>query len=300
MQASVLTTVVLPLALLIIMLGMGLSLSVQDFRQVLRAPKAVLVDILCQMILLPILGYALVVGMGLPAELGMGLIILALCPGGTTSNMITFLSRGDVALSISLTAVVSLVTPFTIPLVAGLAMTQLMGEAGAISLPFVRTVATLLGITVVPVAIGMGIKRRWPAFANRTQKPVQVLSIVFLALIIAGIVKQNWAMLPTAIVDIGPAALALNLLSMAAGFGVSRALRLSRAESVAITVEVGIQNGTTALFVASTVLGSATMAIAPAIYSLVMFATGAAFGVLVNAVWTPTEDPNTVLETAGA
>ena len=291
MEQTVLTKVVLPLALFIIMLGMGLSLVTADFKRVVQFPKAIATGLLCQMIMLPLIGFGIVtlIPMSSP-ELAVGLVILTLCPGGTTSNLMTYLARGDVALSITLTAVVSLVTPFTIPIFADLAMNHLMGAGQAISLPMGKTIVALLAITVVPVAIGMGIRAKWPTFAAKADKPVKILSVVFLFAIIAAIVKKNIDELPTFIAQTGTATLLLNVVTMVLGFGIARLAGLNRAQQTTIGMEVGIQNGTTALLVTGTLLANSTMTIAPAIYSLLMFVTGGVFGYLVN-LNRPAEDP---------
>ena len=282
MQQTLLAKVILPAALFLIMFGMGLSLVPADFRRVLRAPKAAAVGVFCQMVLLPLVALAVVGIVEMEPALAVGLMVLAFCPGGTTSNMLTYLARGDVALSISLTAVVSLVTPFTIPVLTALSMTHLMGAGKEISLPLGETIIALLVITVVPVGIGMAVNHNWPAFSKRADKPVKWFSLIALFAIIAGLVKQNAAELPTFFAQTGLATLLLNVAAMALGFAAARAARLDRKQQITIGLEVGIQNGTTALMVTGTLLGDATMTIAPAIYSLIMFATGGLFGVLLN------------------
>lgn len=282
MEATVLTKVVLPIALFVIMLGMGLSLSMGDFARVAKEPKAVAIGLFGQLVILPILGFGVVTAFGMPGALGVGLMFLALAPGGTTSNMISFLARGDLALSISLTAVVSLVAPFSIPILGVLAMNHFMGGAQAIELPLGKTILTLLVITIVPVGIGMLIHKKAPNFSKKAETPVKVISLVFLFIVIAGIVKQNWAVLPGFFAQTGLASLTLNVLAIAIGFGIAVAAKLRREQSITIGVEVGIQNGTTALLVTGTILENPTMSIAPAIYSLIMFVTGGVFGILVN------------------
>lgn len=282
MEATLLTKVVLPLALFVIMLGMGLSLKLDDFRRVGRHPKAVALGVLGQMVVLPAVAWLIVSLFGMAPALGVGLMVLAFCPGGTTSNMISYLAKGDLALSVTLTAVVSLVAPFTIPLLTGLAMTQLMGEAEAISLPLGKTILQLTVITIVPISIGMAIHKRFEGFAKAADKPVKIISLLFLALVIAGVVKQTWAELPGFFAQTGLAALTLNVLTMAIGFALGVVGRLKRTQSITLGIEVGIQNGTTALLVTGTLLANPTMSIAPAIYSLIMFGTGAVFAVLVN------------------
>ena len=283
MEQTFLSQVVLPLALFIIMLGMGLSLVVGDFKRVVQFPKVIAIGLFCQMIMLPLIGFTIVklIPMQSP-ELAVGLVILALCPGGTTSNLMSYLAKGDVALSITLTAVVSLITPFTIPLMADLAMNQLMGAGQAISLPLGKTIIALLAITVVPVVIGMAVRAKWTNFAIKADKPVKILSLVFLFAIIGAIVKKNMAELPSFIEQTGMATLMLNVVSMTLGFIVAKITGLNRAQQITIGMEVGIQNGTTALLVTGTLLANPTMTIAPAIYSLLMFVTGALFGYIVN------------------
>jgi BASS family bile acid:Na+ symporter len=283
MEATVLTKVVLPIALGIVMLGLGLGLRLEDFTRVVRKPKAALIGIACQMLLLPLLAFAIVKAFAMPAELAVGLVILALCPGGATSNMFSLLARGDVALSVSLTAVVSVITPLTIPIAGGFAMSALMGANATLELPILKTILTLFAITLVPVTIGMAIRHFASSFAERCDRAVRVLSIVLLAVIILGILKNTGAdKVKEFFALAGWPALALNMLSILAGVGIARLASLRREQVVTIGMEVGLQNGTTALFVTGTVLQSPTMSIAPAIYSLLMFATGAAFAFAVT------------------
>ena len=281
-EATVLTKVVLPLALFTIMWGMGLSLTVEDFRRVVKVPKAVAVGLSLQMILLPLLGYAVLSVMGLSGALAVGLMVLALSPGGATSNILSFLVRGDVALSVTLTALVSIISPFTIPLILAPVMDALMGESAAVSLAVGETILQLLGITIVPVIIGMLVRKYAPAFAAKGEKPVKILSLLFLFLIIAGIIRQNWEQLPGFFAQAGLAALALNVLAMACGFYGARAFRIERKQCITVGVEVGIQNGATALVITGTILANPTMSIVPAIYSLIMLCNVAVFGILVN------------------
>lgn len=277
-ESTVLTTVVLPIALAIVMLGMGLGLAIADFKRVLAHPKAVMLGVFCQMLVLPALAYGVVRLFDMPPELGVGLMILALCPGGVTSNVFSMLARGDVALSVSLTAVVSVVTPFTIPLIGGAAMSSLLGDSQTFSMPLGKTIAALFIITAIPVSLGMLIKSRAPAFAERAEKTVRIVSVVLLFIIIAGIMKRlGGDKIASFFSQAGWPALALNIVSMGVGVGVALLFNLRREQVVTIGVEVGIQNGTTALLVTSTILESPTMAVAPAIYSLIMFATGGLF-----------------------
>ena len=172
MESSILTTVFLPLALFIIMLGMGLGLTLNDFKRVLSEPRAVILGLIAQLIVLPCGGFLLAMIFPLSPELAVGVMILAACPGGPTSNMVTYLVKGNVALSITLTAISSLITVFTIPLVVNLAMQNFMEEAVALQLPFLKTVIQIAVITFVPVTIGMLLHNYVPQVAAKVEKSV--------------------------------------------------------------------------------------------------------------------------------
>jgi BASS family bile acid:Na+ symporter len=262
-------------------------LTLDDFRRVGVFPKALIIGIVCQLLLLPLIGLGVVNAISLTPALAVGLLVLAFSPGGVTSNMFSYLSRGDLALSITLTAVVSLVTPLTIPLLTNLAMDNLMSTTAHISLPIVKTVVVLIAITLVPVIIGMVINAKAPDFAKRSEKVVKIISIVALFVIIGALVGKEWNNLPGWFAQVGVACLLLNATGMAVGYVAGVLGKLERPQSITIGLEVGIQNGTTALFVTSTLLENAEMSISPAIYSLIMFATAPLFGYLVNKGHTP-------------
>ena len=282
MEANILTQLVLPLSLFIIMLGMGLSLTPADFMRVFQQPKAVTIGIACQMIVLPLVACGIIVLFGLTAELAVGLLIIALCPGGTTSNLISFLAKGDVALSISLTALVSIVTPFTIPIVTALAMTVLLDESQQVAIPILQTILQLVVITIVPVGIGMLVYRKYPSFAIKTQQPVKIFSVVFLFLIIAGLMIGNWNDILVFFTQAGLASLTLNVSCLAAGYFIAKLTQLNKPQSVSISIEVGMQNGTLALLVAGTLIGNSIMTIPAITYSLLMFLTGGIFAWLIS------------------
>ena len=279
MAQNVLTAVFLPLALFIIMLGMGLGLTVADFKRVLVYPKAVILGLIAQLALLPIIGFGLASIFPLTPELAVGLMVLAACPGGPTSNMLTYLARGKVALSITLTAVSSLITVFTIPLVVNLAMQWFAGEETALQLPFWTTVIQIAVITVIPVVLGMLLHRYAPRFAATVEKTVKWLSLFFLGLIIVGLLLKERANVGSFFLQVGWVTLALNAVTMVLGYGIATLARLEHRTTTAITLEVGIQNGTLAIAVASapTLLNRPDMAIPAAIYGLIMFVTAGAF-----------------------
>lgn len=273
MEADLLTQIILPLALFIIMLGMGLSLRIADFLGVFRAPKAVVLGLASQLLLLPLLGLLVAMLFGLEGELAVGLLILTFCPGGATSNMMSYLARGDLALSISLTALVSLITPFTIPIMAVVALEYFVGGGAQFQLPVLKTLLQLVLITLVPVGIGMAINAKKPSLAERADRSVKVVSVLFLFIIIAGIVVKNSASMSGFFLQTGLAALTLNLAALFVGVLVAKVSGLSRDQGITIAIEVGIQNGTVALFVAGTLLANPVMTIPAVTYSLIMFAT---------------------------
>ncbi|MEM7725590.1 MAG: bile acid:sodium symporter family protein [Cyanobacteria bacterium P01_A01_bin.45] len=284
MESNFLSAVFLPLALFIIMLGMGLGLTLEDFKRVVIEPKAVIIGLIAQLIMLPILGFLLATIFPLSPELAVGVMILVACPGGSTSNMVTYLVQGNVALSITLTVISSLVTIFTIPLVVNLAMQRFIGEGVALELPFVKTIIQIGVITFVPVTLGMLIHRYLPQFAANVEKWVKWISLFFLGLIIVGLLLKERANVLTFFLQVGGITLTLNLLTMALGYTIAILGKLDERTARAITVEVGIQNGTLAIAVASapTLLNTPSMAIPAAIYSLIMFATSAGFAWLIK------------------
>lgn len=277
MESNFLTAVFLPLALFVIMLGMGVGLTITDFKRIATAPKSVIIGLIAQLLLLPIVGFLLASVFPLSPELAVGVMVLAACPGGPTSNMVTYLAMGNVALSISLTAISSLITVFTIPLVVNFATSRFIGENVPLQLPFADTVIKIAVITLIPVALGMTIHHYAPRFAAKVEKSVKWLSLFFLALIIFGLLLKERANVLGFFLQVGWVTLALNVITMALGYGLAKLAQLNQKSAIAITCEVGIQNGTLAIAVASTptLLNNPTMAIPAAIYALLMFFTGA-------------------------
>lgn len=280
MEASFLSAVLLPLALGIIMLGLGLSLTPADFSRIFMKPKAMLVGSFTQLVLLPLLGFVVAALMLRDSpELAVGLIILAMCPGGPTSNLIVHLADGDTALCLSLTAISSIVKIFTIPLFVNLAIQQYMGETQVLQLDVVSSIVKIFTITIIPAAIGMLIKARFNKLAEAAQKPVKLLSAIFLVLVIVGTVYQERAQIADFFKLAGPAALVLNLAGMTLGYFIPQILNLNMGQRITISIETSVQNGTLAIAIASSplMLNNSTMAIPAAVYSLIMFVTAGVF-----------------------
>jgi bile acid:Na+ symporter, BASS family len=274
MQESILTTLVLPIALATIMLGLGLSLKSDDFLRIFKYPKAVTIGLIGQLVILPIIALAIVKVIPMPPAIAVGLIVLALCPCGASSNMITYLAGGDVALAVTLTVFSSIITIFTIPLFTSLAVTSFLGKSAIVSLPIGMTMGQIFLITVIPIAIGMYIQYQFPEIARRLEKVTNKLAVGFLVLIIILLVAKEWSRLPGFIVQAGMGVMLLNILGMAAGFAIGKMLKLNVAQQICIAIEVGIQNGTLAIAITAGILKDAEMAIPAAIYSLFMYLTG--------------------------
>ncbi|MFO7823616.1 MAG: bile acid:sodium symporter family protein [Cyclobacterium sp.] len=270
MESNLITTAFLPLALAFIMLGMGLSLNLGDFKNIFRYPKAMVLGLFCQLVLLPVLGFFLILSFGLKGTMAVGIMIIACCPGGPTSNMITHLSKGDTALSISLTAMSSVITIFTIPLLVNFSIVY-FGEEGSVSLPFIPTVLRITGVTLVPVAIGMWLKHRFAAMAQKADRPVRIASILFFVLVVGGAILNEKDQIVNFFAVAGPVTLLLNVLTFGLSLLFSRLLTLPVPQQLAISIESGIQNGTLGIMIAATLLQNSAMSIPVVIYSLIMF-----------------------------
>ena len=278
MQADVLTKVILPLSLFLIMFGIGISLKTTDFKNIFKYPKAVVIGLIAQLVLLPVIAFILAIIFKLPAELAVGLIIIALAPGGATSNMFTYLFKGDVSLSVSLTVLTSLITPFTIPLLASLSMLHFMDSSTEFELPIIKTIIQLLVITIIPIALGMFALSWKPVLAKKIENVLKWFSIFFLFLIIALIILKNSENMLSFFAQAGAATLVLNIVVLFLGYQIANWAKLDQKQSICIGFEVGIQNGTLALVVAGTLIGNNTMMIPAVTYSILMFVTGALFG----------------------
>ena len=275
MQSSVLTELFLPFSLAVIMFGMGLSLRVEDFKRILIYPKAVGIGLLNQLILLPVLAFGIAKAFQLPPELAVGLMILAVCPGGATSNLITHLAKGDSALSITLTACSSVITVFTIPFLVNYSIAYFIPGGEAKQLEVVGTVVSVLFITLIPVALGMITLAKAPALAQKWDQPFRKISTVFFVIIILAAILKERENLVQYFIEAGPASLALNLSTLAVSFAMAKWTGLPFRQGLTIAIESGIQNGTLGITIAATLLVNSVMSIPSAIYSLIMFGTAA-------------------------
>ncbi|MCH2490770.1 MAG: bile acid:sodium symporter family protein [Flavobacteriales bacterium] len=269
-----LSTVILASALIVIMLGMGLSLRTSDFKRIIFNPKPIIIGLINQLILLPLIGLGVTFLFPMNPEVAIGIMILAACPGGPTSNLITHLAKGDLALSVTLTAFSSLITILTIPFIVNFALETFLDATQLIQLNILQTVLQICVVVVIPVVVGMAIRRNRPLFAERMAKPVKIASGVVLALIIVALVIKEHANFIPYFKQAGIATLVLNIATMGVGFFSAKLFHIEKKQAVSISVESGIQNGTLAITIAVVLLNNTAYAIAPAVYSLLMFLTG--------------------------
>ncbi|MHC9046260.1 bile acid:sodium symporter family protein [Microbacterium saperdae] len=275
------TTIGLPVALGIIMLGLGLSLTLADFARVLKQPKAVIIALLCQLILLPAICFGLVLAFQLPPVLAVGMMMLAASPGGTTANLYSHLFRGDIALNISLTAVNSVIAVITLPLITNFAIAYFQPFDDRLGLQWSKTLE-VFAIVLLPVALGMLIRRFRPGFADGMDKPVRIASVIILIVVIAGAVASNWSLLVSNVAQLALITVIFCLISLAIGFLVPRALRVGRRQAIATSFEIGIHNATLAIVIAQSVLGSTELSLPAAVYGVLMFFIAFGFGFLIR------------------
>ena len=272
---SIIGQIFLPISLAIIMFGMGLSLVTDDFVRLFAYPKAVLVGLCNQLLFLPIIGFAIIVLFDLNPTMAIGVMILSLCPGGPTSNLISQVSRGNIGLSVTLTALASLITVFTIPILLSKAIAYFTGDTDVvIQLPILETMLQILVITVIPISIGMMIRKRREAFALSMEKPMRTASTVLFVIIFLIIIIANKDNLTQAMKEVGLPTLLLNLSTMGLGFVSAKLFGITGKSQISITIESGIQNGTLAFVIATTILNNFEMGLPTGAYSIWMFITG--------------------------
>jgi len=283
---SALTTVGLPLALGIIMFGLGLSLTIDDFRRVARHPKVVVIALGCQLLLLPLVCFGIVKVFDLPPLLAVGMMLLAASPGGTSANLFSHLFRGDVALNVSLTAVNSVISVVSLPLITNLAI-DYFNLKDNVGLQFGK-VLEVFAIVLVPVGIGMLVRARAAAFAARMDKPVRIGSAVILAILVLGVLASEAENVSDYLADVGLAAAIFCAVSLVTGYAVPRAAGVRDDQAIACSMEIGVHNGTLAIYVALEVLDNLTqkqqeqVAVPAAVYSIIMFVFAALWGAYVS------------------
>jgi BASS family bile acid:Na+ symporter len=267
----------LPLALAFIMFALGLTLVVADFKRVFTRPRAMLIGVAGQMLVVPLFAFAISLSWRLPPDMAVGLMILAACPGGVSSGLLTHLARGDTALSISLTAVTSIAAVMSVPFVVDLSMRHFMQTAVSVDFPLLKMVRGVFLLTTVPVVLGMSIKAWRPALALRLERPAGRLATgLFILIVLATFFSQRQVLMEN-LASIGPAAMLLNASVIAAGLGLAFAAGLGRRDRIAVATECGLQNAGLGIFIAASVMQSPAMTVPSVVYALLMNAGAIGF-----------------------
>lgn len=274
----------LPLALAFIMFSLGLTLVVDDFKRVLTRPKAMLIGLVGQMLLVPVFAFAVALAWGLAPEMAVGLMIVAACPGGVSSGLLTHMARGETALSISLTAVTSVASVITVPFIVDLSMQQFMQTGMTIDFPLLKMVRGVFLLTTVPVVLGMSLKAWRPVLALRLERPAgRLANILFVLIVLATFFSQRQVLLDN-LGSIGPAAMLLNLLTIAAGFAMALAAGLLQRDRIAIATECGLHNAGLGIFIAASVMQSPAMTVPSVVYALLMNFGAIGFVILMRSI----------------
>ena len=272
--------VLLFIALGLVMFGLGLSLTVGDFTRLLRHPRAVVLALVLQVLVLPAACYALIVLLGVAPLYAVGLMLLAASPGGVSANLFSHLFGGNVAMNISLTAINTVLSIISLPLITNWAINTFAHTGQVVPLQFGKVVEVIV-IVLVPMVLGMWVHRRAPSFSARMEKPMKTFSAVVLAAFALIAMAKEWSALVESFAGIGPAVLLFNAISLASGYYLSRAAGLDKSMATAISFEIGIHNSTLAIFIALSVLNNFQLALPAAIYSVSMYLMATLFGTLV-------------------
>lgn len=278
---SPLAMIGLPVALGVIMFGLGLDLTPGDFARIGKRPKAVALALACQLLLLPAVCFGLVLLFRLPPVLAVGMMLLAASPGGTTANLYSHLFRGDVALNISLTAINSVIAVLTLPVIVNLSIAWFQPGDMTVGLQLKKTIEVFM-IVLAPVGLGMLVRGFKPGFARAMDKPVRLASVVILTLVIAGAVVSNFAVLKDDFIALAGIVVSFCILSLGIGFIVPRLFRINREQAIASAFEVGLHNATLAIVIAESVLAVPDMSLPAAVYGVLMFPLAAVFGLLIS------------------
>ena len=276
---SVLPTLLF-IALGLVMFGLGLSLTVLDFKRLLQHPRAVVLALGLQVLVLPAVCYALIVLLGVSPIYAVGLMLLAASPGGVSANLFSHLFGGNVAMNISLTAINTVLSIVSLPLITNWAINTFAHTGQVVTLQFGKVVEVIV-IVLVPVLVGMWVHRRAPAFSARMEKPMKIFSATVLAAFALIAIAKEWTALVESFAGLGPAVLLFNAISLVLGYYLSRAAGLDQSTATAISFEIGIHNSTLAIFIALSVLGNFQLALPAAIYSVSMYLMATLFGALV-------------------
>ncbi len=274
-------TIMLPLALAIIMIGLGLELTPKDFARVSKHPKAVLTALFCQLVLLVGLAFIICKVLELPPLLSVGLMLLAASPGGSTANLFSYLFKGDIALNITLTAINSVIAAFTLPLIVNFAIQHFLNDGQQITMQLSKIIQ-VFAIILIPVAIGMLLRHYAPRFSEKLNKPLRIFSVAFLILIIVGAIAKERANIMEYLGQVGLATIIFCICSLVIGYFIPRLMGINSAQARACAFEIGIHNSTLAMTIALTVIANSAVAMPAAVYSIFMYIFAAIFGFMIT------------------
>ena len=275
-------TTIAPIALALIMLGLGLGLTIEDFTRVIKRPKDFLVGLICQLILLPVIAFALIKIFNTPIELALGVMIIAAAPGGVTSNVLTKFANGDVALSVSLTAIISLISIISVPLIVFNSAELLQISYISKDISMVAISLKMFLVVTLPVCIGMLIRKFATNLISTKTLLIQRLSIILFIIVFAAIWVEEWDNIMSFIVRAGAITLTLNLVMMIVGYYVAKLFTSGLAQRKCITLECGLQNGTLAVFVSTQLFDEMVYMVPTAAYALIMFITSLIFILIIR------------------
>ena len=274
-------TIFLPLALAIVMAGLGLELTLKDFARVSKHPKTVLIALFSQLVILVSIAFVICKMLHLPPLLAVGLILLAASPGGATANLFSYLFRGDVALNITLTAINAIIAAITLPLIVNFAIQHFIQDSTQIGLQFSKIVQ-VFAIILIPVTIGMLIRHYAPNVAHKLEKPVRIFAVVFLVLIVLGAIFSERANIMNYIGQVGLATALFCFASLCVGYFLPRFFGIPSFQARACAFEIGIHNSTLSMTIALTIMHSTEIAMPAAVYSVIMYIFAMIFGMLLN------------------
>ncbi len=275
-------TKIAPLSLALIMLALGMGLTLQDFTRVAKQPKDFLVGLICQLIFLPIIAFILVILLNTPTEIAVGLMIIAAAPGGVTSNVLTKFANGDVALSISLTAIISLLSIITVPFIIFKSLSLLDTSANTNQISMTGISIKMFLVVTLPVILGMIIRKLATNFISSKEKIIQTISLILFLIVLFGAIIQERSNIIPYMMKAGIVTFLLNIIMMIIGFYVAKIFTTGIEQRRCISLECGLQNGTLAIFVATQIFNDVAYIIPAAIYSLIMFVTSIIFVFLVK------------------
>ena len=264
----------LPISLMFIMFTLGIGLTVENFKNIISQPKALILGLVNQMLLLPLISFLILLIIKLPSEMAVGMMILACCPGGVTSNMLTKLAKGDTALSISYTAIVSIITVITLPIIVGFSMQYFMGS-NAPSINILSLGMTMFCITTIPVGIGLLINTKYHNFSVSFSRIANKISTILFVIIIAGALTSEWEAFINNLNSLGPAIITLILLMLFIGYFSASLFNLNKDKSITIAIESGIQNATVGITIGNLIFnqdtGLSILSLPSGVYGILMY-----------------------------